>query len=329
LNHDETSDFIHVKNNILKLITSCLATLGTMFEDKGLSLAVRIESTEKENLWSRNANAIDEIQNFFQEVADSIFKKLINLPTFTPAQAITGSWTIISHIDLTSDKANELAKAIASLSSLDENNRDLVNSWQNCVAKLKEDHLSVDLAVSSNQPESSFSYAISTEDISTIEDTSPSHIRVFSGDVPQADNLDHILLLASLLTEYSSNIQEIFMERTKMTERQFHYYLKATIILQLTTKRRQPSNDCYMLNRLQNKEAQMRFLAYRFISSNVGLAWFKWQNARDLSQLQPERVSDFLTEVCPSLSEETIKRRSETLKKWLNIFLEYWGQKTH
>ncbi len=59
----------------------------------------------------------DEIQNLFQEVADSIFERL-KLPTFTPAQAITGSWTMISHVDLTSDKANELAKAIASLSSL-------------------------------------------------------------------------------------------------------------------------------------------------------------------------------------------------------------------
>jgi plasmid maintenance system antidote protein VapI len=60
------------------------------------------------------------------------------------------------------------------------------------------------------------------------------------------------------------------------------------------------------------------------MSSNVGSAWFNLQNANDLSAIQPETANEFLNKVCPSLSKNTVKRRAQTLKSWLKIFLEYW-----
>ncbi|MFM7391775.1 MAG: hypothetical protein ACKO2R_04900, partial [Actinomycetota bacterium] len=59
-------------------------------------------------------------------------------------------------------------------------------------------------------------------------------------------------------------------------------------ILGLANERQEPTASCYILHRLQN-EARKRFLAYQFISSNIGAAWFSWQNANDLSDIQPER----------------------------------------
>lgn len=68
----------------------------------------------------------------------------------------------------------------------------------------------------------------------------------------------------------------------------------------------------------------MRLLAYQFISSNVGSAWLLWKNANDLSEINPDSAEEFLTATCPSLSQKTIERRSQTLKAWLTIFLQYW-----
>jgi len=78
-----------------------------------------------------------------------------------------------------------------------------------------------------------------------------------------------------------------------------------------------------MLNRV-SKEEKIRLLAYQFMLSNVGLAWFNWANATDLSEIQPEKAAEFLKAICPSLVESTINRRAKTLQSWLNNFLEKW-----
>ena len=118
-------------------------------------------------------------------------------------------------------------------------------------------------------------------------------------------------------------VKQKFLEINGTTNRDFLYYRKAVEILGLADERERPTTNCYMLNRFQ-KEAKIKFLAYQFISSNIGAAWFNWQNANDLSDIQPESATQFLLEVCPSLAEETAKRRAKTLKSWLNIFLQHW-----
>jgi hypothetical protein len=371
LNSDQSANYYQVKNNIHRLITSCLAALGTVFSNDGLSVAVRIDNPQDNKSWSVVAHAVDKLERLFQEVAD--VKKITTLPTFTPAQAIPGSWTIILHIDLSTNESLLLTNAIKSLSSVEdakngftdfghdlyllyllaiskllndqyfrlldfyfhaliqqrlknEINSFIINSWQDCVAGLKENELRVNLAVSTNSPELYFVNSISTEDIPKVEESVQQNIRVLSRDIPQADNLERILDFASLLIQYPSSpsiVRQKFLDIDGISERQFFYYLRAVEILGLANERQEPTASCYILHRLQN-EAKKRFLAYQFISSNVGSAWFNWQNANDLSDIQPESATEFLLEVCPSLAEETAKRRAKTLKSWLNIFLQHW-----
>ena len=129
------------------------------------------------------------------------------------------------------------------------------------------------------------------------------------------------------MTQYPSSpsiVRQKFLEITKIAERQFSYYRRAVEILGLADERERPTTACYMLNRLPKQEAKMRFLAYQFISSNVGSPWFNWQNANDLSEIKPERAAEFIIQVSPSLSEDTVKRRAQTLKSCLKIFIEYW-----
>ena len=335
LNPDTGSDeYSRVKDNILRLITSSLAALGTILGgDEGLSVAVRIDSPEENNSWSVVASAIDKLERLFQEIADVTFHRTTTLPTFTPAQAIPGSWTIILHISLNSNQSTLLAREIAFLSSTEygenENSLSLADSWENCVARLKEDDIRVNIAVSTNAPELHVVRSISTEDIDTprLEEPLQHNIRVLSRDIPQADSLERVLDFASLLIQYPSSLPTVrqkFLEISGITNRHFSYYRRSVEILGLADSRGRPTTACSVLKRLP-KEAKMRFLAHQFISSNVGAAWFNWQNANDLSDIHPERAAEFLIEVSPSLSEATAKRRARTLESWLKIFLKYWG----
>lgn len=329
LNADTGANYYKVQDNIWRLITSCLAAMRTILGDNGLSVAVRIDGPEENLPWSVVASVIDQLEKLVQEIADATFN-ITKLPTFSPPQAIPGSWTTVLHIDLSSNQSNLLATAIKSLHSIEDNKNEsnplVVNSWQDCVAKLKENELRVNLAVSTNSPELYFVNSISTEDIPKVEESVQQNIRVLSRDIPQADNLERVLDFASLLIQYPSSpsiVRQKFLDIDGISERQFFYYLKAVEILGLANERQEPTASCYILHRLQN-EAKKRFLAYQFISSKVGSAWFNWQNANDLSDIQPESATQFLLEVCPSLAQETAKRRAKTLKSWLNIFLQHW-----
>ncbi|WP_353932038.1 hypothetical protein WJM97_05500 [Okeanomitos corallinicola TIOX110] len=330
LNFDQGAIYYQVKDNISRLITSSLAALGTVFNSDSLSIAVSIDNPEENKSWSILANAVDNLETLFQEIADVTFEKITKLPTFTPAQAIPGSWTIILHLNISDNQSNLLANTIKSLSSVEDAKNEIdssiIDSWQDCVAKLKENELRVNLAVSSKNPELYFVNSISTEDIPKVEESVQQNIRVLSRDIPQADNLERVIDFASLLIQYPSSpstVRQKFLEIDALHERQYSYYRRAVEILGIANERIQPTKICYMLNRLQN-ESKMRFLAYQFISSNVGSAWFNWQNANDLSEIQPESATQFLLEVCPKLSEITVKRRAITLKSWLKIFIQNW-----
>lgn len=345
LNYEVEGNYKKVKENIFRLITSSLAAIKTVVDGNGLSIAVRIDNLRENNLWSVGASVIDKLERLLQEIADITFASKAKLPTFTPPQSIPGSWTIILQMELTSQQSSSLAKAISSLSPTnnkeneielssslienreDESNKSIVDSWQDFVAELKEESLTVDLAVSTHISDLSFIRAISTEDIPNVEEAVPHQIRLLSRDVPQADRLERILDFASLLIQYPlslSTVQQKFLEIDGITKRYFSYYRTSSEILGLANKRGQPTTNCYILNRLPMKEAKMRFLAYQFISSNVGSTWFKWQNADDPSQIQPDSATEFLLAVCPSLSISTVQRRAHTLETWLNVFKKYY-----
>jgi hypothetical protein len=327
----EDKNLAETKDKLLQLVTSSLATIGTVLDSDGLSVAVRIDNDSKDRKsWSVVASVIDKLERLFQEIADLTFERINKLPAFTPAQAIPGSWTIILHVNLSPNHANLLAKTISDLSSgkIDnesENDLEVVSIWQDCVTKIKEDDLRVDMAVSINSSEFNVIKTISTEHeyISSLTGLKSRSIRVLSHDIPQADRLERVVDLSSLLIQYPHSLPTVrqqFLDRNGITERQFSYYRRAAEILNLADERVQPTTACFMLDRLSEK-SKKRFLAHQFIASKVGLAWFKWQNAHDLSEIKPERAREFLLEVCPSLSESTVERRAKTLQSWLRYFL--------
>ena len=328
LRHDTQENFYsRLKANIFKLITSSLAAIRTIFEGTGLSIAVRMDNFGSKDIWSVGASVVDKLERLFQEVADAT-NGMNKLPAFTSPNSIPGSWTIILQMNLNSNQSSLLANAITSLSSIgNESDISIADSWRYCVAKFREEDLLVNFAVAANTSEFNFVQALSTDDIPYIEDPLQPNIRVFSNDVPQANNLELVIEFASLLVRYSSSystVREKFLEINGITKRHFSYYRRAVQILGLADEREQPTTVCYMLNRLSQIESKVRFLAYQFISSNVGSAWINWQNVSDLSEIEVDRSVDFLKSACPSLSQITIERRAGTLTAWVNKFKEHY-----
>ncbi|WP_238546829.1 MULTISPECIES: hypothetical protein [unclassified Synechocystis] len=337
LNNDEYSDrHRQVQKNILKLIDSSLAAIGTIFVRRGLSVVVHIEHLNQEITWSLGASAIDRIERFFQEVS-SIFK--LGFPKFNQIQSIQGSWIQVLNLPITSREADILATEIASLSSKNhrqsEINQNTIDSWRECAEVLSEKDFKINLSVSTKDIELQIIPPISTENFANIStgattdsnEQERTHIRILSCDVPQANNIERILELSQLFVQYPSSAQTIrdkFLEIRGTKTRDFSYYRRAIEILNLIDWRGHPTNVCSALSRLSKKETKMRLLAYQFISSNVGSAWLLWKNANDLSEINPDSAEQFLTATCPSLSQKTIERRSQTLKAWLTVFLQYW-----
>jgi len=328
LKHSTQENFYSaIKANIFRLITSSLAAIRTIFEGTGLSIAVRMDNFGSKDIWSVGASVVDKLERLFQEVADAT-NGMNKLPAFTSPNSIPGSWTIILQMNLNSNQSSLLANAITSLSSIgNESDISIADSWRYCVAKFREEDLLVNFAVAANTSEFNFVQALSTDDIPYIEDPLQPNIRVFSNDVPQASNLELVIEFASLLVRYSSSystVREKFLEINGITKRHFSYYRRAVQILGLADEREQPTTVCYMLNRLSQIESKVRFLAYQFISSNVGSAWINWQNVSDLSEIEVDRSVDFLKSACPSLSQITIERRAGTLTAWVNKFKEHY-----
>ena len=322
------------KKNIFRLINSCLAALEIAVENhlykkesRGLSVLIRTDNI-KNNIVT---NVTNQIQAFLQEVADSL--NINDFLTFSFAQATQGSWIQIFHVDLSPNWSKILVKAINSLSSQEDGkNKDdlrIAKSWQEFATRFKSEDIRVDLAVSTRNVEQYFVQSISTEDItlSDVADQSETRIRLLSSDVPQADSLEKVLVLVSLFIQYKSSIEiirEKFLEESENSSRNYSYYRKASEILGLIDWRSHPTNVSVVLNHLPTAEKKMRLLANQFLSSNVGSSWLKWSNVNDPSDIKSDSAYQFLIEVCPSLSENTAKRRARTLKSWLDVFHQYW-----
>ena len=73
------------------------------------------------------------------------------------------------------------------------------------------------------------------------------------------------------------------------------------------------------LAQLQNREQQLRFIADKFETSEVGLAWIQWSGVSSINELDSETATDFIMECARGLSQDTAGRRASTLQHWLNM----------
>ena len=112
LNADTGANYYKVQDNIWRLITSCLASWGTIFYGNGLSIAVRIYSLEKTE---SQPVFLDELARLFREIEYMAGHNIREITPFISTQIILESGIIIFYMDLKSKQSNFLAEEIKSL----------------------------------------------------------------------------------------------------------------------------------------------------------------------------------------------------------------------
>jgi len=112
LNADTGANYYKVQDNIWRLITSCLASWGTIFYGNGLSIAVRIYSLEKTE---SQPVFLDELARPFGEIEYMAGHNIRKITPFISRQIILESGIIIFYMDLKSNQSNFLAEEIKSL----------------------------------------------------------------------------------------------------------------------------------------------------------------------------------------------------------------------
>ncbi|MEA5620393.1 hypothetical protein VB711_21470 [Cronbergia sp. UHCC 0137] len=152
LNLDTSSNYYKVQNNIFRLITSCLAAMGTIVYGNGLSIAVRIYSLEKTESQPVIPNeTYAALKGIFREIEYMTDRNRREIKPFISTQIILESWIIIFYMDLKSNQSNFLAEEIKSLYD---------GEYEENGGKLR-----INLAISTNALKFDLERYISTEDV--------------------------------------------------------------------------------------------------------------------------------------------------------------------
>ena len=112
LNSDTGASYYKVQDNIWRLITSCLASWGTIVYGNGLSIAVRMYSPEKTE---SQPVFLDKLARPFREIEYMAGHNIREITPFISAQIILEPGIIIFYMDLKSKQSNFLAEEIKSL----------------------------------------------------------------------------------------------------------------------------------------------------------------------------------------------------------------------
>jgi len=144
---------------------------------------------------------------------------------------------------------------------------------------------------------------------------------VSSYQVPQADDLDKVFKIVDM-TWNGDDINPITLGVDK---RHVAYYKHAAKVMGfLETNGSITATGQKIASSFEDLDLRYRITARSFESSNCGWAWVNWSGVSKLSDIEPESAENFLLESCPSLSDETAKRRATTLSKWCKELIPYY-----
>ncbi|EKN3731992.1 hypothetical protein OU760_001118 [Yersinia enterocolitica] len=144
---------------------------------------------------------------------------------------------------------------------------------------------------------------------------------VSSYQVPQANDLTKVFKIVDM-TWNGDDINPITLGVDK---RHVAYYKHAAKSMGfLESNGSITSTGQKIASSLEDIGLRYRIAARSFESSNCGWAWVNWSGVNKLSDIDPESAENFLLESCPSLSEETAKRRATTLSKWCRELKPYY-----
>lgn len=135
--------------------------------------------------------------------------------------------------------------------------------------------------------------------------------------IPQANNLNRVIdIVVRKVAGLSLDHNEI---EDLSSSRQVKYYTDAAFTLDLMKRNAVVTSSGRFLAQLENREQQLRFIADKFETSEVGLAWIQWSGVSSINELDSETATDFIMQCARGLSQDTARRRASTLQHWLNM----------
>ncbi len=149
--------------------------------------------------------------------------------------------------------------------------------------------------------------------ITALAENSP--MVVSSIKVPQANDIYKVIRYVEIKASGNEVTHDLIDGLS--SKRQIEYHAHAAAILGLVDKgfNLTPIGQYFVS---LEKNSKMQFLADRFETSDIVVAWLKWENCRSFSELTDKNVVEFVNQSVPALSESTSRRRATNLKKWLN-----------
>ncbi|MGK3988468.1 hypothetical protein WME99_35825 [Sorangium sp. So ce136] len=137
-----------------------------------------------------------------------------------------------------------------------------------------------------------------------------------SVDIPQANNLDRVFQIVQLI----AGGDEVDAEVLEIEPRQVAYYRRAAKILGFLTESEELTAAGRLIARLASGD-RLRAAVVHFESSVCGDAWIQWSKGRTLLDVKPETAAEFIIASVPGLSEDTARRRAQTLNAWYHALI--------
>ena len=147
------------------------------------------------------------------------------------------------------------------------------------------------------------------------------NVLISSALVPQANDLEKVIEVTERRLMGEKLTCELIDGLT--SDRQVKYYTDAAYCLGLMNKNLSVTSAGRFLTSRDSDVSKYQVLADRFESSEFGYGWMKWSGVKSMEELDPNTAVKFIKECVKGLSEDTAKRRSTTLIKWLKVLVPH------
>ncbi|EJL6891553.1 hypothetical protein P0F40_002241 [Vibrio metschnikovii] len=284
---------------------------------------IRIAKKSNKDIISETLNQVSEV---FGEFCRHYLKKHEISVSFYPRDAVEGSF-VYRVKTATKDEIDFRTKGYELLSKV-SSHEDFLSSLEAQEIDLRIVRKLFDL-IGSNDIEIQLIDEDSTQTILGLE---PNYVEELLPDindklgsyldstmVPQADSLERIRLYLNIVDRN----RVVTAKELGVEPRQVSYYRDACKLLSLI-------HDYSSLTPLgmkvavsQNDEEWVKIIQRQFEESDCGHIWMIKQDVSSILDIQENSAAEFLIENCNGLSDNTSRRRAQTLKSWVRKFKEF------
>ncbi|EGQ8203302.1 hypothetical protein O1C78_000682 [Vibrio cholerae] len=284
---------------------------------------IRIAKKSHKDIISETLNQVSEV---FGEFCRHYLKKHEISVSFYPRDAVEGSF--VYRVKTTTKNENDFRTKGYALLSKVSSHEDFLSSLEAQEIDLRIVRKLFDL-IGSNDIEIQLIDEDSTQTILGLESNYVEQLLPDINDklgsyldstmVPQADNLDRIKLYLSIVDRN----RVVTAKELGVDPRQVSYYRDACKLLSLV-------HDYSSLTPLgmkvavsENNEEWVKIIQRQFEESDCGHIWMLKQGVNSMLDIQEDSATEFLIENCNGLSDNTSRRRAQTLKSWVRKFKEF------